>query len=69
MSGYPPEMQESIRKVERTRARRTGETFPAMNLEERGAILQAYHPDYREETFHAIQVGVSKGQRMPIELA
>jgi succinate dehydrogenase / fumarate reductase flavoprotein subunit len=69
MSGYPPEMQESIRKVEATRARRIKETFPAMSLEEREAILDAFHPDYKDETFHAIRVGVSKGQRMPIELA
>jgi len=69
MSGYPPEMQESIRRVEATRARRLTETFPAMSMEEREAVLQAFHPDYKEETFRAIRAGVSKGQRMPIELA
>ena len=69
MSGYPLEMQESIRKVEATRARRIGETFTAMSMEEREAILEAFHPDYKDETFHAIRLGVSKGQRMPIELA
>jgi succinate dehydrogenase/fumarate reductase flavoprotein subunit len=68
-SGYPPEMQESIRRVEASRNRRLKETFPAMSMEEREAILEAFHPDYKEETFHAIRVGVSKGQRMPIELA
>ncbi|MCP4537213.1 MAG: FAD-binding protein [Chloroflexi bacterium] len=69
MSGYPPEMQESIRKVEATRTRRIQETYPAMSLEERRAILEAFHPDYKDETFHAVRIGVSKGQRMPIELA
>ncbi|MBN1955622.1 MAG: FAD-binding protein [Anaerolineae bacterium] len=69
MSGYPPEMQESIRSVEATRARRVGETFPAMSMEQREKILSGFHPDYREETFHAVRVGVSKGQRMPVELA
>ncbi len=69
MSGYPPEMQESIRKVESTRARRIKETFPAMSLEERHTILEGFHPDYKEETFHAVRVGVSEGQRMPIEMA
>ena len=69
MSGYPPEMQKSIHKVEATRNRRLKETFPAMSMEEREAILEAFHPDYKEETFQAIRVGVSKGQRMPIELA
>lgn len=69
MSGYPHEMQDSIRRVEATRARRIKETFPAMSMEERDAVLEAFHPDYKEETFQAIRVGVSKGQRMPIELA
>jgi len=69
MSGYPPEMQESIRRVEATRARRMQETFPAMSMEEREAILKAFHPDYKGETFRAIRVGVSRGQRTPIELA
>ncbi len=35
MSGYPPEMQESLRLVEATRPRRLKETFPTMTLEER----------------------------------
>ncbi len=69
MSGYPPEMQESIRKVEATRTRRIPETFPAMSMEEREAILEGFHPDYKDETFQAVRVGGSKGQRMPIELA
>jgi succinate dehydrogenase/fumarate reductase flavoprotein subunit len=69
MSGYPSEMQESIHLVEATRARRLNETFPAMSMEEREAILEAFHPDYKGETFHAIRVGASKGQRMPVELA
>jgi succinate dehydrogenase/fumarate reductase flavoprotein subunit len=69
MSGYPLEMQESIRKVEATRNRRLKETFSAMSMEDREAILEAFHPDYKDETFHAIRIGVSKGQRMPIELA
>jgi len=69
MSGYPPEMQESIRLVERTRPQRLKETFPSMSLEQRNDVLKAFHPDYKEETFQAIRVGVSKGQRMPIELA
>lgn len=69
MSGYPSEMQESIRKVEATRTRRLGETFPSMSLEERERVLNAFHPDYIEEKMRSIRVGVSKGQRMPLELA
>ena len=69
VGGYPPEMQESIRKVEATRPRRLRETFPAMSMEEREAILAAFHPDYKTETSRAIRVGVSKGASMPLELA
>ncbi|HEY66811.1 MAG: succinate dehydrogenase/fumarate reductase flavoprotein subunit [Chloroflexi bacterium] len=69
MSGYPPEMQESIRLVEATRLRRLKETFPTMSLEEREQVLNAFHPDYIKEKMRAIRVGVSKGQRMPVELA
>jgi succinate dehydrogenase/fumarate reductase flavoprotein subunit len=69
MSGYPPEMQESIRRVEATRSRRLQETFEAMSLEARERVLDAFHPDYIKEKMRAIRVGVSKGQRMPVELA
>ena len=69
MSGYPPEMQESIHKVETTRTRRLSETFPSMSLEEREQVLNAFHPDYIKERMCAIRMGVSKGQRMPTELA
>jgi succinate dehydrogenase/fumarate reductase flavoprotein subunit len=69
MSGYPPEMQESIRRVEATRMRRLKETHPTMSLEERDRVLNAFHPDYIKERMRGIRVGVSKGQRMPTELA
>ncbi len=66
---YPPSMQDSLRRVEATRARRLKETFPAMSLEEREQVLKAFHPDYIAENMRAVRVGVSKGQRMPHELA
>ena len=69
MSGYPPEMQDSIRRVEATRMRRLRETFPSMPVEERQHVLQAFHPDYIGENMRPLRVGVSKGQRMPLELA
>lgn len=66
---YTPQMRESIRAVEASRPRRLNETFPAMPLEERPGLLQAFHPDYNSEGMRAIRVGVSRGQRMPHELA
>jgi len=69
MSGYPPEMQESLARVAQTRLRRLRETFPAMSLEERERVLKAFHPDYIEANMRPVRVGVSRGQRMPLELA
>jgi len=68
MSGYPAEMRESIKKVEATRTRRLDETYPRMSMEERERVLDAFHPDYIDEKMRAIRVGVSQGQRMPLEL-
>ncbi len=69
MNGYPAEMQESIKRVEATRMRRLDETHPRMSPEERERVLDRFHPDYIEEKMRAIRVGLSKGQRMPLELA
>jgi succinate dehydrogenase/fumarate reductase flavoprotein subunit len=49
--------------------RRLKETMPTMSLEEREQVLNAFHPDYIKEKMRGIRVGVSKGQRMPTELA
>jgi succinate dehydrogenase/fumarate reductase flavoprotein subunit len=62
-------MQEPIGRVEATRMRRIGKRFPAMSLEERQSVLEAFHPDYIAENMRPVRVGVSKGQRMPLELA
>jgi len=66
---YTPEMRESIKKVEATRPYRLHNDFPPMSLQEREEILRKFHPDYIEDKMRPIRVGVSKGQRMPIELA
>jgi succinate dehydrogenase / fumarate reductase flavoprotein subunit len=66
---YTPEMRESIKKVEATRSARLQETFPMMSPQDKQAILEKFHPDYKAEGMREIQVGVSKGHRMPLELA
>ena len=66
---YTPEMRESIKKVEATRPARLHETFPMMSPQEKQVILEKFHPDYKAEGMREIRVGVSKGQRMPLELA
>ena len=66
---YPTYMQESIERVEATRATRLHESFPMMLPDEKQSILEEFHPDYRAEGMREIRVGASKGQRMPVELA
>ena len=48
---YTPEMLESIRKVEATRAARMGVEPRRMTAEEKDELLRAFHPDYRPEGF------------------
>lgn len=65
---FTPEMLESIRKVEATRAQRMGMEPRRMTAEEKSALLKKYHPDYREDGFAEIKIGPNAGQKAPEEL-
>ena len=65
---FTPEMMESVKKVEATRAERIGKELIRMTAEEKDALLKEFHPDYREEAFAEIKVGPNKGQKAPKEL-
>jgi succinate dehydrogenase / fumarate reductase flavoprotein subunit/L-aspartate oxidase len=69
---YTAELNELIKKVEKTRPQRVerkrrGEEFTAMTLQERSDILR-YHPDFKEEGRTEILVGPSKGYRIAKEM-
>ncbi len=66
---YPECMQESLNRVETTRARRLKESMLRMSLAEKQQMLEGFHPDYRAESFRALSVGANKGDRVPHELA
>lgn len=66
---FTPEMLESIKKVEATRAERMGMEPRRMTAEEKDTLLKSYHPDYKTEGFREIAVGPNKGQKAPAELA
>lgn len=71
---YTEELQKLIRVVEKTRPeriarKRKGEEFPRMTLEEAAEILKDFHPDHKEETRRALQIGPSKGYRVAHEFA
>jgi succinate dehydrogenase/fumarate reductase flavoprotein subunit len=72
--GYTPELLESIKKVEKTRAvrvarKRAGEEFPALTLDQRKDRLEKYHPDYRAGGLRELKVGPSKGYALAWEFA
>ncbi len=63
-----PEMTESIKKVEETRAQRMQYGPARMSATEKDALLKQYHPDYRDRGFTEIAVGPNRGQKVPAEL-
>jgi succinate dehydrogenase/fumarate reductase flavoprotein subunit len=71
--GYPQYMNESIELVKKTRDERLKhpykETYRFLTLEEREAILQEYHPDYKRQMKRPIKIGPNKGDLMPHEVA
>ena len=66
---YTPQMRELIKKVEETRPSRANSPFPRMTPEERQEVLYHFHPDYIEEGFRELKIGVNRGDRVPQELA
>ena len=70
INGYPAYMRESIEKVAATRAQRIKEGSPApMSAEGREDVLSNWHPDYKADRKRDLAIGVSKGARMPHEVA
>lgn len=74
MLGYPLELKELIKKVEKTRPARLerarrGERYPALSIQERETYLRKYHPDYKAEGKRPVRVGSNKGDLLPIEVA
>lgn len=62
-------MQESIRKVEATRAERIKRGyFPRMSAAERDELVKKFHADYRREEFAELRVGPNKGDIAPREI-
>jgi succinate dehydrogenase / fumarate reductase flavoprotein subunit len=68
IDGYPDYMMESIKKVERTRKGRIGRNLEKMSMEERKAVLEEFHPDFKAHEKKEIPFGPSKGSRAPLEL-
>lgn len=66
---FTQEMLDSIKKVEATRASRIGLEPRRMTADEKDKLLSTYHPDYRQDQFEQLKIGVNKGDKVPKELA
>ena len=66
---YTPEMLESIKKVEATRASRIGVEPRRMTADEKENLLAEFHPDHIESQFTVLTIGPNKGEKVPLELA
>ena len=65
---YTPEMRDSITKVAATRKERMKQSFTKLKPEEKKALLQKFHPDYKPRTTRELLVGASKGNLIVNEL-
>lgn len=65
---YSPEMRGSIEKVATTRKKRMKQTFVKLKPEEKKALLEKFHPDYKPGTTRKLLVGASKGNPIVNEL-
>lgn len=67
---YPEYMRESIRMVEKTRAKRLElakaglQVFNPMTEEERDNVLTRFHPDYTPDARREVRIGPNKGQKL-----
>lgn len=65
---YSEEMRLSIEKVTATRKERMKQAFPKLRPEEKKALLEKFHPDYKPGTTRKLLTGVSKGDMAVNEL-
>ncbi|MBN1328451.1 MAG: FAD-binding protein [Candidatus Heimdallarchaeota archaeon] len=66
---YPEYMRESILKVEKTRDKRAKETMNQCTPDEKGDVLNKYHPDFIKDQKTSLRFGPSKGELVPLEVA
>ena len=65
---FTEKMLASMRKVEAAREANIALEPRRMTAEEKDALLEAYHPDYRQDGFVTIRAGKNKGEKCPAEL-
>ena len=63
------EMLDSMKKVTANRAANAEMEPRRMTAEEKDALLEAFHPDYKKDQFSVLSIGKNKGDKVPHELA
>jgi aspartate oxidase len=66
---YTGAMLESVKRLEQTRSARLKQEIPLIGADEKKALLEAFHPDYKEDFRRALKVGPGKGEAVPKEIA
>jgi succinate dehydrogenase/fumarate reductase flavoprotein subunit len=72
---YPEYMMESLKMVEKTRAKRieiakSGKpVVEPLSLKERDELLNKFHPDYRPDARRKVHIGPNKGEKLTTKVA
>ncbi|MEA4824571.1 MAG: FAD-dependent oxidoreductase [Clostridiaceae bacterium] len=66
---YPEKIQESVRAVEAARSENIKFEPRRMTAEEKTALLEAYHPDYKKGAYEPLKIGPNQGESVLHELA
>lgn len=65
---YPPELQDSLAKLEASRDFRRTQSLERITPQVKDTLLHAYHPDYQDRAMAEIKVGANAGESAPVEL-
>lgn len=66
---YPESFKRSLELVEKNRETNIALQPERMSCEQKHQLLTAFHPDYKQDGFDTLKIGVNKGDRVPVELA
>ncbi|MEO0108642.1 MAG: FAD-dependent oxidoreductase [candidate division WOR-3 bacterium] len=66
---YPEAMTASIQKLAATRQFRMQQQIPLLPPDQKQALLESFHPDYKKGMMRELGLGPNKGDRTPHELA
>lgn len=66
---YPESFKRSLELVAQNRQKNIALQPERMSYGQKQELLTAFHPDYRQDGFDTLKIGVNKGDRVPAQLA